>query len=179
MQRLAFETSFVEWLGLLDLGVTRACNRLGRQPAVRRFFALVSRLGDGLYWYGLMLVVPFVHGSEGLAVSGRMGLVGVIGLLVYKAVKSYTARPRPFVRSHQIAPGAPPLDQYSFPSGHTLHATAFTVVAVVGLPVLFWWTVPFALCVAASRLVLGLHYPSDVLAGAALGAALAGLVLAF
>jgi undecaprenyl-diphosphatase len=47
---------------------------------------------------------------------------------------------------------------------------AFSVVAIAFYPVLAWLLIPFTLLVAISRVVLGLHYPSDVLAGAALGA---------
>jgi len=73
-----------------------------------------------------------------------------------------------------VQQGAAPLDAFSFPSGHTLHAVAFTLVALSYFPALAPVLVPFALLTAASRVVLGLHYPSDVLAGAALGAGIAG-----
>jgi undecaprenyl-diphosphatase len=69
----------------------------------------------------------------------------------------------------------PPLDRYSFPSGHTLHAVMFTALVVPSVPELAIVLIPFTMLVAASRVVLGLHYPSDVLAGAALGGALATL----
>jgi undecaprenyl-diphosphatase len=72
-----------------------------------------------------------------------------------------------------IAAGAPVLDTFSFPSGHTLHAVAFTLVACSYYPGLTAVLMPFTLLTAASRVVLGLHYPSDVLAGAAIGAAVA------
>ena len=61
---------------------------------------------------------------------------------------------------------------------NTLHAVAFSIVAIAFYPVLAWLLVPFTLLVAASRVVLGLHYPSDVLAGAALGALIARGALA-
>src|ERR1035438_6767906 len=70
------------------------------------------------------------------------------------------------------------VNAFSFPSGHTLHAMAFTVVAVSDFPALASLLVPFTLLVALSRVVLGLHYPSDVLAGAAIGAGVAQAVLA-
>jgi len=76
-----------------------------------------------------------------------------------------------------VPAGATPLDRYSFPSGHTLHAVAFTVVATAHVPALAPILWPFAALVAASRVVLGLHYPTDVLAGALIGAALAGTSL--
>jgi len=61
----------------------------------------------------------------------------------------------------------------SFPSGHTLHAVCFTTVICGHIPASGWLLGPFAALVALSRPVLGLHYPSDVLAGAALGGAIA------
>ena len=74
----------------------------------------------------------------------------------------------------------PPLDRYSFPSGHTLHAVSFAWQAIAHFPALSWILVPAASLIALSRVVLGLHYPTDVLAGAAIGALLAacGLALA-
>ena len=70
-----------------------------------------------------------------------------------------------------------PLDVFSFPSGHTLHAVAFTIIACAFFPALAWYLLPFTLLVAGSRVVLGLHYPSDVLAGAAIGGVCAWLGL--
>jgi len=68
----------------------------------------------------------------------------------------------------------------SFPSGHTLHAVAFTVLATHYFPELLVLLGPFAILVALSRVVLGLHYPSDVAAGGTIGLALAlaGLAIA-
>ena len=70
-----------------------------------------------------------------------------------------------------------PLDRFSFPSGHTLHAVGFTLLAVHAHPELAWFLIPFTVLVALSRLVLGLHYPSDVLTGAAIGTLMATLAI--
>src|SRR3546814_19060728 len=70
-----------------------------------------------------------------------------------------------------------PLDEFSFPSGPTLHPVAFSLLAVAHYPALACLVLPFAASVAASRVVLGLHYPTDVLAATALGFARAGLSL--
>ncbi len=78
----------------------------------------------------------------------------------------------------QIEAAAAPLDRFSFPSGHTLHAVSFSLIVTAHYPALAPLVFAFAALGAASRPILGLHYPSDVLAGAAVGAALAELALA-
>ena len=170
--------TMAELFSSIDMAVCRACNLACRQQWVKRFFAVISWLGDGKFWYTLMLALPLVYGTDVLNVSGRMALVGVVGLLVYKLIKSSTERLRPFMVDDRIQLGTAPLDKYSFPSGHTLHATAFSIVVLSYLPELFWLVAPFAFLVAMSRIVLGLHYPTDVLAGAIIGAGLAATVLA-
>jgi undecaprenyl-diphosphatase len=148
-------------------------NRSCRQTSVRTFFAVISRLGNGAFWYALMVVLPILYGSQGVVPAIRMAVVGVVGVAIYKALKSRLVRERPYISLAGIEAGTRPLDRYSFPSGHTLHAVSFSVVIVDSCPELAVLVVPFACLVAASRVVLGLHYPSDVLAGAGLGIVLA------
>ncbi|RMX02650.1 phosphatase PAP2 family protein [Corticibacter populi] len=138
---------------------------------------LVSRLGNGVFWYTLMLVILASGNDEAVPAFTRMAAVGLIGVLLYKWLKKTTSRPRPCARNGRIVARVAPLDEFSFPSGHTLHAVAFTIVATAYFPWLALLLVPFTLLVALSRVVLGLHYPSDVLAGALLGTALATGVL--
>jgi undecaprenyl-diphosphatase len=130
---------------------------------------LISRLGNGVFWYSLMAVLPVVDGAYGLAAALHMLLTGGVALLLYKALKGSTRRVRPCHYTIDINAGAPPLDRYSFPSGHTLHALSFSTVALFYYPQLAWLLVPFTLLVAASRVVLGLHYPSDVLVACVIG----------
>lgn len=160
-----------------DLALCLSCNRLSRLRIWRGIFHVLSRLGDGLAWYALMLALPMIHGSAALPVVGRLALAGVLGLAIYKWLKHKTSRPRPYQVYTAISVAAPALDRFSFPSGHTLHAVSFSLVAVAGFPQLAPLLYPFAALVALSRPVLGLHYPSDVIAGALIGAVVAKLVL--
>jgi undecaprenyl-diphosphatase len=156
-----------------DLSLCLFFNRAVHRRRVPRFFFAVSRLGDGIFWYTLMLLLPLLYGAEGMFVSLQMSVAGLFGHIGYKTIKTGVVRERPFVTHTIIQLGAKPLDRHSFPSGHTLHAVAFTAIVLGHYPFLALALVPFTVLVALSRMVLGLHYPSDVLTGAALGAAVA------
>lgn len=137
-------------------------------------FRAVSWLGNGIFWYALMLALLVQHGGEAFLPVLHMIFVGSVCTATYGMVKRGTLRRRPFEALPSIAAGAIPLDTFSFPSGHTLHAVAFTMVATSHYPSLGGLLAAFSAITAASRVVLGLHYPSDVLAGAAIGSLIAG-----
>jgi undecaprenyl-diphosphatase len=161
-------------LARFDHAEYRLCRRLNRgveHTGIRVSFKIVSRLGDGAIWYALMVALPFMYGQRGLGVALIMLATSAAGLAAYKFLKRTFVRERPFIRYTGISLAGAPLDRYSFPSGHTLHAVAFTWQACAAFPELGLALIPLALAIAASRVVLGLHYPTDVLVGALLGAA--------
>ena len=160
-----------------ELSLCVQLNRACAQAPVRDLFRVVSRLGDGVFWYALMLVLPILFGHLGRQAALQMAATGLVGVGIYEALKHTLVRERPFISDARIHLGMAPLDRYSFPSGHTLHAVSFTILASTYFPEFALLLVPFAALVAASRVVLGLHYPTDVLAGAVLGAALSTLSL--
>jgi undecaprenyl-diphosphatase len=152
-----------------------AFNRWSDQRAVREFFAAISRLGNGVFWYVIILSLPLFYGMAGAMRTLQMTVTGVTGVLIYKWMKHRFVRERPYISHLRIRVGTAPLDRYSFPSGHTLHAVSFAIMLAAYFPVLTLVVVPFAILVALSRVILGLHYPTDVAVGALLGAAIAAI----
>ncbi len=129
----------------------------------------VSRIGDGWLWYLMVVTLPWAGGASGASAATRLVCVGAVNVLIYKIVKKWIARARPFRTCANIRACIPSLDEFSFPSGHTLHSVACSVVLTAYYPILGWVVWPFTLLVASSRVVLGLHYPSDVIMGALIG----------
>jgi len=163
----AFERHSGEWRWCLRW------NRWAAQRALVGFFGVVSRLGDGVFWYALMAAIALC-GARGRIAALHMAMTGLAAALLYRMLKRWTRRPRPFRAHREIVAHVAPLDEFSFPSGHTLHAVAFSLVALAYFPLLAPLLVTFTLLVAISRVVLGLHYPSDVLAATIIGCLLAG-----
>lgn len=154
-------------------------NRYSSYQRIATFFKLVSRFGDGWFW-GIMLmcalVIQLLSGATGLNAwlpILTIALTSAAGVGLYKVLKVKTVRPRPYQVHQVIIMGERPLDVFSFPSGHTLQAVLFTCALGSYFPILLWVMVPFALLIALSRMVLGLHYPTDVAIGGMLGAGLA------
>lgn len=169
-------TSSLRQINALDLAICLRFNRLSRLALPCLLFRGISRLGNGMFWYSLMGTLLILDPGAGPVVM-RMMAGGLLCLAIYKWLKAKTSRPRPYQVYVAIAAAAPALDRFSFPSGHTLHAVCFSWIAghfVPGLAPLLWG---FTALVAASRPILGLHYPSDVIAGALIGLGVAELML--
>jgi undecaprenyl-diphosphatase len=156
-----------------ELRFCRYLNRPSGSQGLRAFFRGVSRLGDGWLWYAMIALMPVLLGTQGWLAAAHLAVTGGAGLLAYKLIKRHAVRERPFITHPAIHCAAAPLDRYSFPSGHTLHAVSFAFLGSHYIPELAAPLAAFALLVALSRVVLGLHYPTDVAAGALLGGGLA------
>lgn len=161
----------------LDLKGCLYLNHFSHSERVAYFFKVVSRLGDGLFWYVMLATVWLWQGLVyGLQIIYLL-LSGSVGTGIYKLLKSKTVRPRPYQVHQVIRLGERPLDHFSFPSGHTLHAVMITTVLGYIQPLLLVLMLPFTILVALSRMVLGLHYPSDVAVGALIGGLVASGII--
>jgi undecaprenyl-diphosphatase len=142
-------------------------------PRWFRFWMLsATRLGDGWLWLSAAVVLV-ARGSECQRTLAAAALSAVLANIVLVLVKRRVRRPRP---GDVAGPGSPaptlrylPSDRYSFPSGHSLNAFALASVLAPCFPAMAGPLLLVAANVAASRVVLGRHFLSDVLAGSALG----------
>jgi undecaprenyl-diphosphatase len=166
-----------QWLSQQDEALCVRINQASRIRWLCKTLRFVSRLGDGAFWYVLMLAILAWPGQASMIPFMHMVITGLVCGALYRWLKVKTARPRPSERNQAIQRAVSPLDEYSFPSGHTLHAVAFTLIAIYYYPALSAVLLPFTVLVAVSRIVLGVHYPSDVLAGVVIGSAIASASL--
>ncbi len=128
-------------------------------------------------WIGTALVVGAAGGKRGrrAAVAG-LASVGVASATVNLALKYGAARPRPDRTTISAGRAVPLPSSTSFPSGHAASAFAFAVGTGNQIPVLALPLNAMAACVAYSRVHTAVHYPSDVVAGAAIGGAAGALI---
>jgi len=157
----------------LDLRLLRAMRTRGHAPGVERGARALGKAGNnGAIWLGLGLGLALLDPDSRTSwlICAALGPTA-IGLNY--AVKLVVRRPRPVLEGLPPLGGAP--SSLSFPSAH---ATSSFAVATAMMRVAPEAAVAFALALALAvgRPYLGMHYPSDVLAGAAIGVAL-GLVV--
>lgn len=164
---------YLQYMLGVDKDLCVRINRASQFQAIKYFFRIISRLGDGVFWY--LLMAAMLIGGDDTTVSPVLHMLaaGLTGTLIYQWLKRKTLRPRPYEVHQDIWLTGRPLDRFSFPSGHTLHAVVFTTVLGFYFPSLMLAVLPFTLLVGLSRVILGLHYPSDVLIGALIGYTLA------
>lgn len=134
----------------------------------------VSRLGN---WGLSAVTAALLLAVQGPRVFGLYLATTLAAVLLQSGIKRLCRRTRPCHHPDGPPQRAPIPDHGSFPSGHTLHAVMAAVLVTVLVPVAAPIFIVIAVLMAASRVVLGVHYPTDVLAGGVLGALSAILVL--
>lgn len=151
----------------LDRKLTRRTERR-RSPLLDKLFVGASRAANrSLIWLAFSCLLVALEGPRGKRASERgLMAIAVTSAVVNGPVKLVFRRARPSSRT----PLVPLPRTTSFPSGHAASAFAFTFAVSRELPLAAVILVPLAVTVSYSRVYVGVHYPSDVLLGAALGA---------
>ena len=150
-----------------DLGLLRMMRTRGHHPAAEKAAQVIARSGDnGYLWIAI--------GTTGFLIDPRRrkqwlttGLIGPIGIGVNFGIKLIFKRPRPKLEGLPPLGGAP--SSLSFPSAHATASFASATAMSRIAPELRYALFGIAAVMAVTRPYLGMHYPSDVIAGAMLG----------
>jgi undecaprenyl-diphosphatase len=157
------------YIAARDHRLMRRVNRWSAPRWVRLWMICATRGGDGWLWYAMLAAVLLFGGAERYYAAGAAALAAGAGIALFLWLKRFTGRKRPcHFEPHCWATLLPP-DQFSFPSGHTITAFAMAASLSAFYPELTIGLYFCALSIAASRILLGMHFLSDVLAGAVLG----------
>lgn len=161
-----------------DHRLMRRVHRWSAPQWVRLWMICATRGGDGWLWYLVAVVVALFGGPERYLAIGSAALAAGAGIAFFLWAKRITGRRRPcHIQPHCWSTLLPP-DQFSFPSGHTITAFAILTPLLVLYPEFTLEFMFVALSIAASRIILGMHFLSDVLVGAAAGTLLGYSALA-
>jgi undecaprenyl-diphosphatase len=155
-----------------DYGLMRRVHHWEPPRWFRLWMVAATRAGDGWLWYAAGALVLGFGGPQRLAAVGAAGLAAGAGIVLFAGLKRLTGRPRPCALAPHAWSTLLPPDRFSFPSGHSITAFAVAVPLALAYPALGAVLLLCAANVAASRIFLGMHFLSDVLAGSALGALL-------
>jgi undecaprenyl-diphosphatase len=137
----------------------------------------ISRLGDGVYYliFGFLLV--WLEPVYGMAFFITALLGFAFELPSYLILKNCIKRPRPQDALGEFAALIVPSDKFSFPSGHTAAAFVMATITAYYYPSFGLPAYALASMIGSSRVLLGVHFPTDILAGMLLGLSSAGIAL--
>src|SRR4030081_1590689 len=155
-----------------DHRLMRRMNRWTPPRWIRFWMLAATRMGDGWIWYALGIILLIHGGPQAAASVCASGGAALVGVLIFKILKKISHRKRPCQYEPHCWSKVLPPDQFSFPSGHTMTAFSIALVLSYFYPALEGALFFLAISIAFSRIVLGMHFLSDVLAGVVLGVAL-------
>ncbi len=153
-----------------DYSLMHRANNWDAPRWIQLYALAATRAGDGWLWFAAGLAVLLLGGPERFAAVGAGTLAGLLSLAAFIGLKRVAGRRRPcHIEPHCWATLLPP-DRFSFPSGHTMTAFAVCLSLSLFYPALTALLAFCALSVAVSRILLGMHFLSDVLVGVMIGA---------
>jgi undecaprenyl-diphosphatase len=159
----------VHWLQNHETRMFCWVNQRIQHSILDAFFSKITHLGGATATIFISICFSiFAHGS--LRIAGIQSLIALtLSHIPVAVIKKKYPRLRPYLVLPQTIIGKNPLTDHSFPSGHTTAIFSTMIPLMIGMPIFTFILLPMALLVGISRIYLGLHYPSDCLAGCLIG----------
>ncbi len=138
-----------------------------------RYWMIAStKLGDGWIWYSVGIALLLFGGEMRFIAFAASASAEAATVVLFRFIKKTSKRKRPcHLESHCWANVLPP-DQFSFPSGHAMSAFAIAIPLCIFYPELQTMLLALSVSIALSRVILGMHFVSDVAVGSLMGAGL-------
>jgi undecaprenyl-diphosphatase len=155
-----------------DHRVMRQVHRWRAPRWLRVWMVWSTRLGDGWIWYSIGIILLLFGGELRFAAFGASATAEAVTVALFRAMKNSSKRKRPCqLEAHCWANVLPP-DQFSFPSGHAMSAFAIAIPICIFYPQMQAALLALSVTIAVSRVILGMHFVSDVVVGSLLGTGL-------
>lgn len=135
---------------------------------IKQFFAMISKIGSGGF-YLMSIIFLSLFRIYGIKFFLSFFIGFIIERILYTSLKKSTKRLRPFERLNFSNLVLMPPDKCSFPSGHTSAAFLYATILISFNPELTLPLIVYAILVGISRIILNLHYPTDVFFGMIIG----------
>lgn len=153
----------------IECRLFKKVNRYYEKKYLNLFFRTVTNFGGAAFLIVvlLMLITFPSYQIKMAAISSALALT--LSHIPVQIVKKIYPRQRPYIILENTNIVSNPLKDHSFPSGHTTAIFSVIIPFILLIPILSFVLIPLGLLVGISRIYLGLHYPTDVMAGGVLG----------
>lgn len=159
-----------DWLDPKEIWLIQLQHKLTSNSRICRLAVALNRLGNGRLYVPIALGIVYGEKARAFRILTATAASLVLCHSIYPIIKLFFARRRPCDRGCGLQTPCTPLDRYSFPSGHCMTACVVLLPICISHPAIVPWLVAVWCVLAWGQIACFHHYPSDLIAGGALGA---------